>query len=144
MINISGDDSNVTRVKLTEGIITAIAEDSPSEVVRIELELLTEIHNCLWKIIKVPSTFFNCFNGAVVRYMNHTRARYKRQTATGCDACPKCASHTGYGEIGQPEAGKSHAGNAGINRGTRVLHETLRSLLDSSRDGRRLCSGGKE
>lgn len=66
----SGDATDAKRV--IEGIISVIAQDSATERVNRELQLVTDIHKCTRNHEESPSVFDNRFNGAVARYVNHT------------------------------------------------------------------------
>ena len=55
-----------------ETIISVIAKDSPTEKVRQELDMLTDVHTCIRKGDEQPADFVSRFKGAVARYVNHT------------------------------------------------------------------------
>ena len=68
---LEGHENDPKRVKLVEEVLSVIAKESPSEKVRHEVELLTEIHKCERMSTEDTSEYANRFNGAVARYANH-------------------------------------------------------------------------
>lgn len=71
-INLAGEHCDDDRSRLIESIISVIARDSPTEKVRQELDLLTDVHNCVRERNEQRKDFVNRFQGAVARYFNYT------------------------------------------------------------------------
>ena len=71
-LTLKGDVNDPTREMLVEDIINVIAKDSPTEIVRMEVDLLTDIHTCVRNRKESPHNFANRFNGKVAMYVNQT------------------------------------------------------------------------
>lgn len=71
-ISLPGEAEDQDRSNLIDYIISVIAKDSPTEIIRQELDMLTEIHKCVRKLNEQPVDFVNRFKRAVARYFNHT------------------------------------------------------------------------
>ena len=71
-LSLKGEQNDPEKQLLVESIINVIAKESPTELVRLEVDLLTAIHNCKRNRKESPHSFANRFNGTVARYVNQT------------------------------------------------------------------------
>lgn len=70
LILLYGEDYDHRREKLVEKIIDIIARESSTELIKTEVDVVTEVHFCeRWKG-ETASEFVNRFNGALARYTN--------------------------------------------------------------------------
>ena len=69
---LDGQQDDVSRNKMVEKILNTIAKDTPTEKVKREVDLLTEIQSCQRTSDESPSTFAVRFSSAVAAYANQT------------------------------------------------------------------------
>ena len=67
-----GTADDLSRELLVESIIDVIAKQSTTELVRMEVDLLSDIQKCIRKQGESPHNCANRFAGTVARYVNQT------------------------------------------------------------------------
>jgi len=71
-VKLEGENTDPEREQLVEHIISTIAKDSPTERVRREVDMLTDIQNCQRTSTEQTLTFATRFNSVVAQYINQT------------------------------------------------------------------------
>ena len=79
-VNLEGRDDDITQQGIVQEIINIIAKDTPSERVRREVELLSNIQTCVRSELQTPEQFANRFNAAVARFSNQTDTLTSRES----------------------------------------------------------------
>ena len=74
-LSLKGEKDDLTMEKLVKKIINIIAKESPTEILRMEVDLLTGIQTCVRNRKECPHSFANRFNGTVAKYVNETTKR---------------------------------------------------------------------
>lgn len=67
-VDLAGKEDDECRTKLVEGIIGVVAQDTPAESVRREVDILTVIQTCVRGDMETPERFSSRLNRAVARY----------------------------------------------------------------------------
>ena len=71
-LNLCGGHDDPTSEKVINGSLQVIARDTTAERVNRELQLLSEVHDCVRIDGEAACDFATRFNGSVARYVNHT------------------------------------------------------------------------
>ena len=79
-VNLEGRDGDGTIQRMVEKIINVISKDTPSERVRREAELLSNIQTCVRNESETPEQFANRFNAAVARFSNQTGTPSRKES----------------------------------------------------------------
>lgn len=69
-ISLKGDEKDPPRKTLNQGIIGSMASVTPTDVIRMEFEVLSQIISCKGNVGETPAEYTNRFNGALASYVN--------------------------------------------------------------------------
>lgn len=72
-LTLKGNESDPTRTALVESIVEVLATESPTEAVRHEVDILSDIVACVRRKDEAPREFATRFRGVIARYVNATK-----------------------------------------------------------------------